>query len=79
MPWVWLPAKGRAAAAVLPNNTYASLDSQCYGPTEFDIRDRETISATYNIPGEEWLWASHGRLVGQCRGDHSKWAALGYR
>lgn len=34
-----------------PNDTYASLKSQCYGPTEFDIRNRVTISGTYAIPG----------------------------
>jgi hypothetical protein len=43
--------QGTGGGSCTPINTYASLDSQCYGPTEFDIRNRETVSGTYAIPG----------------------------
>jgi len=43
--------QGTGGGGCTPNNAYASLDSQCYGPTEFDIRNRETFSATYAVPG----------------------------
>jgi hypothetical protein len=47
--------QGTGGGSCTPVNSYASLDSQCYGPTEFDIRNRETFSATYNIPGKAGL------------------------
>ena len=43
--------QGTGGGGCIPNNSYASLDSQCYGPSTFDIRNRETISATWAIPG----------------------------
>ena len=39
-------------AGSLPINSNMSLRAQQYGPSDFDIRNRETISATYNIPGK---------------------------
>jgi hypothetical protein len=35
----------------IPINSYGNIHSQLYGPTVFDIRQRGTISGTYNIPG----------------------------
>lgn len=51
--------QGTGGGGCTPSNTYATLASQCYGPTEFDIRNRETFSATYAIPGK----AGYGQIL----------------
>ncbi len=43
--------QGTGGGNYIPINSYGSLRSQLYTATNFDIRNRGTISATYNIPG----------------------------
>ena len=43
--------QGTGGGNYIPINSYGSLRSQLYTATNFDIRDRGTISGTYNIPG----------------------------
>ena len=46
-------SQGTAGSNVIPIDSTASLRSQIYGPTVFDIRQRGTISATYAVPGRK--------------------------
>jgi hypothetical protein len=51
--------QGTAGSNVLPINSYGSLAGQLYSPTTFDMRQRFTISGTYNVPGRK----SFGQLL----------------
>jgi hypothetical protein len=43
--------EGRASDLSVPLNNYASIRSQLYMPTNYDLRHRGTISLTYIVPG----------------------------
>ncbi len=43
--------QGTGGGNSIPINSYASIKSQLYGPSSFDIQQRGTISGTYNVPG----------------------------
>ena len=45
--------EGRASDLSVPLNNYASLRSQLYMPTNYDLRHRGTISLTYAVPGKK--------------------------
>jgi hypothetical protein len=45
--------EGRASDLSVPINNYASLRSQLYMPTNYDLRHRGTISLTYAVPGKK--------------------------
>lgn len=44
--------EGRASDLSVPLNNYASIRSQLYMPTNYDLRHRGTISLTYAVPGK---------------------------
>ena len=44
--------EGRASDLSVPLNNYASIRSQLYMPTNYDLRHRGTISLTYVVPGK---------------------------
>ncbi len=44
--------QGTGGGNSIPINSYANIKSQLYGPSNFDITQRGTISGTYNIPGK---------------------------
>jgi hypothetical protein len=43
--------EGRASDLSVPLNNYASIRSQLYMPTNYDLRHRATFSLTYAVPG----------------------------
>jgi hypothetical protein len=43
--------QGTSGGLVIPINSYGNLRQQLYTSTNFDIRQRFTLSGTYNIPG----------------------------
>jgi Carboxypeptidase regulatory-like domain/TonB dependent receptor len=45
--------EGRASDLSVPINNYASVRSQLYMPTNYDLRHRATISLTYAVPGKK--------------------------
>jgi hypothetical protein len=45
--------EGRASDLSVPLNNYASIRSQLYMPTNYDLRHRATISLTYAVPGKK--------------------------
>jgi len=45
--------QGTSGGMVIPINSYGNLAQQLYASTNFDIRNRFTISGTYNIPGRK--------------------------
>ena len=45
--------EGRASDLSVPLNNYASVRSQLYMPTNYDLRHRATISLTYAVPGKK--------------------------
>ena len=45
--------EGRASDLSVPINNYASIRSQLYMPTNYDLRHRATISLTYAVPGKK--------------------------
>jgi len=45
--------EGRASDLSVPINNYASIRSQLYMPTNYDLRHRGTISLTYAVPGKK--------------------------
>jgi hypothetical protein len=51
--------QGTGGGGCIPNNSYDNLKNQCYGPTSFDIKNRETFSFTYAVPGR----AGFGQLL----------------
>ena len=47
--------EGRASDLSVPLNNYASIRSQLYMPTNYDLRHRATFSVTYALPGRPGL------------------------
>jgi Carboxypeptidase regulatory-like domain/TonB dependent receptor len=45
--------QGTSANFPIPTNSYGNLRQQLYANTDFDIRHRLTISATYKVPGRK--------------------------
>jgi len=45
--------EGRASDLSVPIDNYASIRSQLYMPTNYDLRHRATISLTYAVPGKK--------------------------
>jgi Carboxypeptidase regulatory-like domain/TonB dependent receptor len=45
--------QGTSANFPIPTNSYGNLRQQLYANTDFDIRHRLTISATYKLPGRK--------------------------
>ncbi len=63
--------EGRASDLSVPLNNYASVRSQLYMATNYDLRHRATFSLTYAIPGRQGFkqmlqgWAVNGVAVWQ--------------
>jgi hypothetical protein len=63
--------EGRASDLSVPLNNYASVRSQLYMPTNYDLRHRATFSLTYAIPGRQGYaqmlqgWGVNGVAVWQ--------------
>src|SRR5260370_1982537 len=45
--------QGTSGGLVIPANSYGNLHNQLYTSTTFDMRQRLTLSGSYNIPGKK--------------------------